>query len=318
MRHDFRLFLGFVLALSACSSDDNPPATDPNDAVKAARAAFFSDFHASRYGHAATDAELLERTFAEHPDSGPLAFDVGLAHAWHLAEWRRDPNPDGAALAQEAQQQVSFFLTASEKNPDDPRVDCFLGLALLGAGEDTADAALADQGAAILERGVERFPEFNLFCIGLAYDQLPADHPDFQRAVEAAWQTFDACFGESFDRANPDITPYLDQATDQGPKRVCWNDAIAPHNAEGFYLWVGDVLVKNGDVARAKVMYANATTIREYPAWPYRSLIEDRLGADLEERAARYRDDDPENDPVIAGASIDRNCGYCHASSAAE
>jgi len=120
------------------------------------------------------------------------------------------------------------------------------------------------------------------------------------------------------DRANPDITKYLGQATDRGVKRACWNDPIAPHNAEGFYLWVGDVLVKQGEVAQARIIYNNVKLIKEYPSWPYRSLLDDRLGADLDAKAALYRDADPANDPPIGGESAGHPCTYCHAATAEE
>jgi hypothetical protein len=147
---------------------------------------------------------------------------------------------------------------------------------------------------------------------------MPAGGADFEQAVEAAWRTLEVCFGDSFDREHPDITPYLDQATDRGPKRVCWNDAIAPHGAEGFYLWMGDVLVKHGDLDQAKVVYANARLIREYAQWPFQSLLEARFADDLAARAALYRDADPLNDPPIAGEAVDRGCGYCHAATTEE
>jgi len=320
MKHGSVFLFGLLgSALSACgASKDNTPGVPPGDeSSEQARTNFFEDFHASRYSRASADAELLREALS-HTDSGPLAFDMALAHSWHLAEWRRDAKADPGELAKEGQQQASLFQTASEKNPDDARVDCFLGLSLLDAGRATQNEELKQQGAAILGRGIDRFPEFNLFCKGLGYDRLPADDPDFEQAVDAAWQTLDVCFGEKVDRTDPDITPYLNQATDRGRKRVCWNDPIAPHNAEGFYLWMGDVLVKHGDLAQAVVIYQNAQRVREYSAWPFKSLIEERLGADLGSRAALYHDTDADNDPPLAGDAIGRSCGYCHAATVAE
>ena len=35
--------------------------------------------------------------------------------------------------------------------------------------------------------------------------------------------------------------------TKEGARRACWNSRIAPHNLEGFFLNMGDMLVKSGD-----------------------------------------------------------------------
>jgi hypothetical protein len=190
--------------------------------------------------------------------------------------------------------------------------------ALVGAGRAMGNDGLVQQGIGILNQAVAAWPEFNLFCLGLAYDQLPAFHPDYGKAVDAALDNVDACLGEHVDRDVPDISKYLGQATTEGPKRACWNTWLAPHNAEGFYLWVGDLLVKQGKVAAAKVMYANVPRIAEYAQWPYRHLLDDRMRSDLDAKAALYQDADPKNDPPFGGEEENRRCVVCHAATAEE
>jgi hypothetical protein len=58
--------------------------------------------------------------------------------------------------------------------------------------------------------------------------------------------------------------------------------------------------------------------IKEYPQWPYKYLLADRLSADLDAKAKLYADADPKNDPPLAGASDSHGCTYCHAASADE
>jgi hypothetical protein len=294
---------------AACSANDDMPAES---------ARFFDVFHASRYSQATEVAAELDVAAEADPGHGRLAFDRALAHNWHLQEWGRDPAPDPAALQAEQQALPGLFQVAYEANPDDPRVGCFLGLQLVGAGRATADPELTQQGLAVLAQAVAEWPEFNLFCLGLAYDQLPATDPDYAKAVDAALDNVDVCFDAPADRSNPDITPYLDLATTTGPNRACWNTWIAPHNAEGFYLWVGDLLVKQGDVAAARVAYHNVTLIAEYADWPYQHLLADRLADDLDAKAALYRDADPTNDPRFGGDEVNRRCAVCHAATAAE
>lgn len=279
---------------------------------------FYDDFHSSRYSAAKTDAEALDAVLVADPTAGEPAVARGLAHLWHISELGRDPSADPSSIIPEAVKLLDQFVTARANSPDDGRVPCWLGLTQINIGRQTSNQALVDQGLSTIDEGVAAYPEFNLFCKALAYSALPASDPDFAKASEALFDNLDVCFGESVDRANPDITPYLGQATSTGEKRVCWNDAITPHGAEGFYLFFGDVLVKQGDVATAAIVYHDAELIAEYSSWPYKALLESRLTGDLDARAALYANAAIADDPPIAGDEISHGCTYCHAASADE
>lgn len=281
-------------------------------------AQFYVDFAASRYSRADENAAALDALLEQEPTAGDAAVVRGLAHLWHISELGRDPSQDPSSVLGEASKLMSQFQQARDNNPDDPRVPCWLGLVQIVTGQQLSNARLVAQGYATIEEGVDAFPEFNLFCRALAYAPLPASNPDYTRAIDAMFETMDLCYGEPVDRANPTIEDYLEQATSEGDKRVCWNDAIAPHNAEGFYLFFGDLLVKAGDTATAQVLYENAQLIAEYEAWPYKSLLEQRLSDDLDAKILLYTDEDPTNDPPLGGDSAHRGCAYCHAATAAE
>src|SRR5207244_10699356 len=107
-------------------------------------------------------------------------------------------------------------------------------------------------------QGVAAYAEFNLFVRALIDGQLPTSDPAFAQGVDALWKTLDLCAGEPVDRANPDFTRYLGRKTSTGVQRVCWNDEQAPHNFEGFFLYMGDLVVKSGDAATGAKLYANA------------------------------------------------------------
>lgn len=309
-----------LISAAACGSSDSeeedglPPVQGE---MSAESTVFFDHFHASRYSQSPGAAAALDAAALANPGVGRPSLDRALAHLWHVVEAGRDPAQDPAALGAEAGTLVPLFETAQRNNPDDPRVGCFLGTTMITAGEGSQDAALIQRGHAVLDAAIAAWPEFNLFCRALVYDNLPVDHPEFAKAADAYFDTLDACFDEPVDRTRPDVTPYLNQATDRGRKRACWNDWIAPHNAEGFYLHMGDVLVKAGQVEAARVTYQNATLIREYPSWPFKAVLAERMSADLEARAALYRDADPSNDPVIGDASP-KFCSYCHSATADE
>jgi hypothetical protein len=65
--------------------------------------------------------------------------------------------------------------------------------------------------------------------------------------------------------------------TTEGSKRACWNDWIAPHNVEGFFLNMGDILVKAGDWQAPRKIYANAKISSTYAEWKYREILEERI-----------------------------------------
>jgi hypothetical protein len=65
--------------------------------------------------------------------------------------------------------------------------------------------------------------------------------------------------------------------TTQSARRVCWNSWIAPHNLEGFFLNMGDMLVKSGDWQTAQQIYANAKHLHSYASWKFADLLEARI-----------------------------------------
>jgi len=72
----------------------------------------------------------------------------------------------------------------------------------------------------------------------------PYDSERFKEGLDDQWRNLDVCVGETVDRQHPDYARYMRLETREGPKRVCWNSWIAPHNFEGFFLNFGDMLVK--------------------------------------------------------------------------
>jgi hypothetical protein len=100
--------------------------------------------------------------------------------------------------------------------------------------------------------------------------------------------------------------------TTVGPKRACWNSSIAPRNFEGFFLNFGDMLVKKGDVAPARAMYANARLSTTYRDWAYRDILERRI-TDAAANVAAFRDTAPSADgnaQVMLQSNF--SCMACH------
>jgi hypothetical protein len=125
---------------------------------------------------------------------------------------------------------------------------------------------------------VSAWPEFNLFTAGYVMSNLPHTDDKYADAVGYQWETLDKCAGETVDRKTAAYAKYMPLETTQGRKRVCWNSWIAPHNFEGFFLNMGDMLVKKGDPATARNVYSQAKLGKTYASWPYRDVLERRIG----------------------------------------
>lgn len=91
------------------------------------------------------------------------------------------------------------------------------------------------------------------------------------------WRTLDLCAGETVNRQDPDFGKVMALATTSGPKRACWNSGIAPHNFEGFFRNMGDMLVNAGDAATARKIYASARHSPTYGQWKHCALLEQRI-----------------------------------------
>jgi len=163
----------------------------------------------------------------------------------------------------------------------------------------------------MLHEAIRLFPEFNYFSAGYVMSSKPRDDDKFQEAMEDMWKNLDLCAGERIDRENPDYSRYMAFETTSGPKRVCWNSWIAPHNFEGFFLNMGDMLAKQGKTDTARKIYETAKLSKSYVSWQYKSVLESRL-AQAEQRAQQFKAVDPKQQPEIMFNSA-HSCTACHA-----
>jgi hypothetical protein len=120
----------------------------------------------------------------------------------------------------------------------------------------------------------------------------------------------DECIEGKLDRANPDYTQYIALETKEGPKRACWNSWIAPHNFEGFFLNMGDMLVKFGDWQTAQKIYANAKLAKEYASWPYQAVLEERIAQAQKNVALFNAPNEPSDVRIMINSEF--ACMACH------
>lgn len=237
---------------------------------------FWTTLHQGNYQDIPNAEKLLLAAYLQDPNDPKLAAHLGFLHIWQIAERARlgvqDPHiVDQIILANK------YFSDAVELNPNDARFLGFLGDTYLIEGQIFKDQRQQVKGYFILKNAIVAWPQFNYFTAGYPMSSLPADSKQFKQGLEWQWKNMAVCAGEPIDRNNPDYSRYMKLETQVGPERACWNSWIAPYNFEGFFLNMGDMLVKSGDWQTAIKIYNNAKLASNYASWPYRSVLEQRI-----------------------------------------
>lgn len=250
---------------------------------------------------------------ADRRDDPAVSGLMGRAHFWALAQYGRAiaAGADPAGAGQHATEQIRRMQHAMSVADYDPKYDSWLGGSLVIAGLQAGDSTLQDQGRALLERGAESYPGFNLFTNGLLASTLPVDDPGFAAAPDAFLTILELCSLGGLDRSNPDFAPFDTDEIRAATPLACRNSEYAPFSLQGFMLFAGDAVLRDGDPGVARVLYENARRLEGWDEWPFQARIQARLDDDLELRSRLLRDDDPSNDPEFV--TDDGTCSFCHA-----
>jgi hypothetical protein len=283
---------------------------EQSEQSKTANDFFWEALHAGRYDALPEVIEALQRAYLTDPHDAVTATHLGFAHIWAVAERTRvDPIP--ATVTDHMLLSRQYFLEAVEMTGD-ARLLGFLALTELANGTIHRDERMIRTGYFRMKDAVATYPEFNLFSRGYSGASPPVGTERFAQGLEDMWKSIEICVGDKVPRDNPDYTALMKLETTTGPKRVCWNGWIAPHNHEGFMLNFGDMLVKAGDAKAARRMYENAKLSKTYATWPYREVLESRL-EHLEENGNFFRQP-PAMVPKERRMMFDSpfNCSACH------
>jgi tetratricopeptide (TPR) repeat protein len=270
---------------------------------------FWQTFHNGEYEKIQRALNALTAAYLQTPGDAKTAAHIGFLHNWRVAERNRlDSVP--ATITDDIILSRRYFQEAVRLDPKDARYLGFLADSILLEGHLHKDEQLTREGYSLLLEAIKAWPEFNLFSGGFVMSRLPSDAPWFREGLEWQWRSIDECNGEKIDRANPDISRYMHMETKAGKKRVCWNSWIAPHNFEGFFLNMGDMLVKSGDWQTAQKIYANAKLSREYASWKYQSVLEERI-KQAQDNVALFN---AKNETPKAGIMLNSEfaCMACH------
>jgi hypothetical protein len=252
------------------------PSPSRSAAAIAADSVFWRTLHSGVYDQLPHAIEVLTRAYVASPGDAVTASHVAWLHIWRMAEASRlDTAP--ASITDDIVLSRKYFQEAVALDPADARKLGFLGGSMVAEGTVDRNEKLIRRGYYTMRDAIEAWPEFNLFTAGYVMSRTPSGSPQFHEALEWQWRTLDLCAEARIDRENPDYRRPMALETQHGVKRACWNSWIAPHNFEGFFLNMGDMLVKSGDWKTAQKVYAIARLSRTYAAWPYTSVLEERI-----------------------------------------
>ncbi len=270
---------------------------------------FWETFHRGDYQKIPEVNQQLMAAYLENPRDPQLAAHLGFLHIWAITERQRMKKlpptiPNEIVLAK------FYFGNAVELNPSDARYLGFYGVSQLAEGKIFYDQREQVRGYFTLRKAIHQWPEFNYFTAGYPMTVLSPDTKYFREALQWQWATMNLCAGERINHANPSFQPYMKLETQQGSKRVCWNSWIAPYNFEGFFMNMGDMLVKSGDWQTAIKIYENAKLAQNYNLWPYKKNLEERIQHAQENTINFQKESKNPNQAILFNSGY--GCMACH------
>lgn len=304
-----------VTALTACervalwTTPAKKASEGQSTAAKQAEQSFWQSLHGGRY----QDIPHLEKQFTSaylaNPNDATLAARLGFLHIWKLTERARQ-TLQSPLITDEARLAKSYFSQAVLMKPDNPIYLGFYADTQLATGQIDKDDREQVRGYFNGKSAIAAWPEFNYFTIGYAMSSLPASDDHFQEGLDWQWATLDRCIKQRISRTNPDYSAFMKLETQSGRMRVCWNSDKAPHNFEGFFMNMGDMLVKAGDWQTGVKIYKNARLSKTYSKWPFKQMLEQRI-KQAQENVIYFNQDHATADRAIMFNS-GYGCAVCH------
>lgn len=274
-----------------------------------AEQAFWETLHQGNYHQIPTVEKLLLAAYLENPHDPKLAAHLGFLETWKIAERHRETGQD-PTIVNSIILANKYFADAIELDPHDARFLGFYGVTFLVEGQIFQDQRQQAHGYFILKDAIRKWPQFNYFTAGYPMSSLDSHSKQFQEGLAWEWRNLDVCAKEKVNRQNPNFKKYMSLQTTTGKERACWNSWIAPYNFEGFFLNMGDMLVKSGDWTTAIKIYQNAKLANNYSYWPYRSVLEERI-KDAKLNTILFNDPEKYKNKMIMFNS-NFSCMACH------
>jgi hypothetical protein len=247
--------------------------------------------------------DALDRTLLRRPAGDARApLHRALLRLWLLGQ----PGIDVARRGTVAGEAAELFREAMRQNPSDTRIHGWLGPLLAITGAAGGLPGMEREGERLMDEGVARNPEQNLFGRLLAdTDALGRLAPEARRARvvrmnEDLYRTIELCAGGRMDRARF----RLPEAVRVPSHPACRDGARAPHNRSGTLYWAGEHFRRERLDRHAADAFDEALRLDPDRSWPYRGLAEERK-AWVEARLAGKTSEPPKS----AGPD---GCLLCH------
>lgn len=298
------------------------PGIEPGEYARDANAFFWQHFHAGDYDSIPLIVDRLNLALGHEPDDLRTTAHLGFVHIWTLAERQNRRYPDPAII-----EQVSlarrYFEEAVSMDDDDPRFLGFLADLTMEEGAHLDNAKETTEGYFMGLRSIREWPQFNKFTIGYALARMDTASANFKEGLRWQYESLNDCACEikGADKMSDSAkTAIVFESKTARVKRACGDTWIAPHNLEGFFLNMGDMLVKSGRWEKAKEIYALARIAPAYGQWPFKDTLEARILNARENVAVFNRPVDERNlsrQAVMMGAS-GYACMGCHKMSPSE
>lgn len=311
------LFLAAALALlsdfyylAVATAQPKQPTRQRSAQALKADDLFWETLHGGRYDAIATALDAETAAYLADPSDAVTAAHTGWLHIWRIAERARISRPS-PTITDDITLARKYFSEAVALDPGEARFLGFLASATLGEAAIHRDGTETRRGNDLMLKAIKAWPEFNLFTASYVMSGQPANSDLFKQALDQQWQNIDICVGEKIDRSTGEFSKYLTLETEEGSKRVCWNSWIAPHNFEGFFMNMGDMVTKSGDWKLAQKLYANAKLSKTYNEWAYRDALEARI-RDAEANVVAFNDEKATGDGKKIMRSTSFSCMACH------
>jgi hypothetical protein len=246
----------------------------------------------------------LDEATARAPNDGRTAFYAGVMRLWRLAERERNPNYPVQELARDTERVLSDLERAQRLRPESPHAAAFFGVAQVTLGRLVGDEQRIDQGKQILDTAVPLYPAYVEGVRAIAFGSLARDHRYFPEAATAFMSAVRQCNNVT---ESPDGLSFTYRTDAPG---TCHNEGVVAHVWEGILFTAGDIAVKSGDAAGARVFYAAAKQSPTYDQWSVKSVLEEHA-AKADEHSRLYLDADSSNDPQT-WMTQSRLCVGCH------
>jgi hypothetical protein len=274
-------------------------AAKPSTAAAEGERAFWAVLHGDDKSEAKMQACLaaLGRAVRRNRKDGRSHFLLAMMRLYRFGLMTTDYRAIGDAAKREIADSDAAFDAAIpllwDGRAGDSRAPGFAAATKFVRGFAEGNADLQAEGVADLNAAVAVNAFFNVFDVIPLIQALPRTDPRFQ----TAFQQF-ATYLE-----NPETIACVGSQPE-----ICGNLGLAPRNLNGSLMLFGDLYAKGGNLERATFWYTLGGAVDD--AYAFKALALERL-ATVDERVARWTDDDPDNDPAVVGLGAE-NCATCH------